>query len=128
MSNESAIAKTSDKMVRNLKGRAVVAPLVDIFENPNEFLLVADLPGVADDKVSVHLDRGEMLIEATRVEQPSGTALGREFPILDYRRTFVLPDTVNGDGITAELKKGVLSVHIPKAASARPRKIEVKAG
>jgi HSP20 family molecular chaperone IbpA len=127
-SDPSSAVKPAERGLRNLKGRGVVVPPVDIYENAEEYLLVLDLPGVPEDKVNVRLDHGEMLVEASRVEEDLGKVLGSECPVLDYRRAFVLPDEVNPDGIQAVLARGVLSIHIPKAASALPRRIEVKAG
>lgn len=125
MSNEANVARPSEKIARNLKGRPLLAPPVDIYENAEEFLLITDVPGVTEDKVNIHVDRGEMLIEAERVVEEAGSPLGREYRALDYRRSFVIPDSVNTEAIHAQLKNGVLAIHIPKASSARPRKIEV---
>jgi len=130
MSNETNITKpgVGEKTLRNLKGRAVVAPPVDIFENSEEYLLVVDLPGVNEKNVNVHVERGEMFIEGNRESEEQGTVLAREWRPLDYRRSFILPDSINTEAIVANLKAGVLHVRIPKASSARPRRIEVTAG
>jgi len=130
MSNETNITKPSvgEKALRNLKGRAVVAPPVDIFENPEGYLLLVDLPGVSEKNVNVHVDRGEMFIEGSRESEEQGTVLAREWRPLDYRRSFILPDSINTDAIVANLKAGVLEIRIPKASYARPRKIEITAG
>jgi HSP20 family protein len=130
MTNESNITRTErgEKQTRNLQGRGIVAPLCDIYENADEYLLVADLPGTTEDKVSLHVERGELYIEGVRDIVEQGKVLGREWRPLDYRRNFALPDDCNSEAISANLKLGVLSVHIPKTASARPHKITVQTG
>ncbi len=85
-------------------------PLVDIYENESEFLIVADVPGVTNDQVKLHLDDGSLELEAA-----------------DYRRGFQLPDGIDYDKTAADLKDGVLSIRIPKLKAATPRQIAVKA-
>jgi len=99
---------------------------VDILENQESFLIVADLPGVVESEVNIRLDRGELVLEASRSVQEAGQTLGRECRPHDFRRTFVLPDNVQGDAVSAELERGVLRITIPKTAAARPKRIEVK--
>lgn len=100
-----------------------VTPPVDIYENQDEILVVADFPGVEKDSVSVRLDRAELLIEGTQVlpaDQPGVTRLS-------FSRTFRVPNTVNPEGISAELSQGVLQVHLAKSEAAKPKRIEVRA-
>ncbi|MEZ4295597.1 MAG: Hsp20/alpha crystallin family protein [Polyangiaceae bacterium] len=112
-----------------IEQRPAVAPPVDVFENENELLVVADLPGVAQDQMSIHFDKGRLTIEG-RVRQPSKawTARHTETPPADYRRTFLVPQGIDAEHISAELAQGVLTVHLPKHASLKPRKIQVQAG
>lgn len=107
--------------------RAVMSP-VDIYENADEVLVMADLPGVGKDSVTIHLDKGQLTIEGHRKEASNGNALAAEFGATDYRRSFVLPPGIQSDGITAELNYGVLRVHLPKSAAQKPRQIQVKVG
>jgi HSP20 family protein len=90
-----------------------VAPAVDIFENEDELLLIADLPGVEKDKLSVKLERGELALE------------GEAAPFL-YRRAFTLPHTIDGDRVDASLDRGVLRVTLPKAAAMKTRQVPIK--
>lgn len=107
--------------------RAVMAP-VDIYENTDEVLVMADLPGVGQNSLSIHLDKGQLTIEGRRGDAGDGTELAAEFGATDYKRSFVLPPGIQSDGITAELNCGVLRVHLPKSAAQKPRQIQVKAG
>jgi HSP20 family molecular chaperone IbpA len=109
-------------------GILTVTPRVDIFESAEEYLIVADVPGVDSDGVSLDLDRDELTLSA---RTPAGDAAprlpGRDQPI-EYRRQFVLPIEVDAEGARAAITAGVLEVHVPKAAAARPRRIAVQAG
>ncbi|HEY2409690.1 MAG TPA: Hsp20/alpha crystallin family protein [Polyangiaceae bacterium] len=90
---------------------------VDIFENENEILLVADLPGVDAKQIGIHVDLPEFRIEAK--------AEGSE-PV-SYRRAFRVDERIDPERVNAEYKSGVLEVHLAKSAAFRPRRIEVRA-
>jgi len=100
-----------------------VAPPVDIYENNDEILVVADLPGVPNDALSVRVDGGELLIEGTQRLSEPGPAVRP----LAFSRAFRVPNTVDANAISAELTHGVLRVHLAKREAAKPRRIEVKA-
>ncbi len=107
--------------------RPVVAPRVDIYESDTDVLLTADLPGVPDGRVQLHLERDELVLEASTQLPPSeGEVVAQEFADVDYRRVFLVPKGIDSDGITAELHDGVLRVRLPKSAAAQPRRIEVR--
>jgi HSP20 family molecular chaperone IbpA len=94
--------------------RAGVAPRCDVFENKDEVLLVADLPGVAQDGLRIDVVDERISLEGRRESY-------------DFRRSFVLPDGIDREKIVAELKDGVLRLHLPKAAAVKPRRISIKA-
>lgn len=96
------------------------SPLVDVYENDDEFLLSADLPGVSTDSLRIDVDSEELLIEGRR---PKDDRWG-----MGFRRSFKLPAGTDTDNVNAELKQGVLWLHLPKAAAIKPRRIEIKAG
>lgn len=96
-----------------------LAPRVDVFENSEELLLVADVPGATPQSVHIRLEDGAL-------------SLGAEYARADglsvrYQRGFQVPDTVDADQITAQLKDGVLHVHLRKLEKAKPRTIAVTA-
>lgn len=105
-----------------------VAPLVDILENENEILLFADMPGVDKKDISINIDNGRLEISGVREVPPVGATTWEEFTDVEYRRTFSVPQTIDVGGVNAELKEGVLLLHLPKSESAKPRQIEIKAG
>jgi HSP20 family molecular chaperone IbpA len=105
-----------------------VSPPVDILESSHEFLVVSDMPGVGSNDVRLQFDRGELVLEAEgSFEEPQASRANRELGAFRYRRSFQLPETIDAEGISAELKNGVLQVHLPKHASVRPRRIDVRA-
>jgi len=122
------LQKYDDQRLETVQDRPWVAPLVDIFENDSEVLLVADLPGVTRDSLKIHLDKDQLMIEGRVDERSMGTAIGCEYQSVDYRRSFLVPRGIDGNKIAADLKHGVLSLHLPKAEALRPRQIAVKAG
>jgi HSP20 family protein len=101
--------------------RPTVAPPVDIFEDKEQILILADVPGVTPEGFSIHLDREHLTIDARRPRSATGEEA------FDYRRTFVVPRGVEADKIAANLQNGVLRLALPKPATLRPRQIEVKA-
>jgi HSP20 family protein len=90
-----------------------VYPFVDVFEGENEFLLVADLPGVNKSDLELRVERGELRLRAQTED-------------LDYRRSFPIGDDVDLEAIDAKLDLGQLEIRLPKLAATRTRKIEVK--
>jgi HSP20 family molecular chaperone IbpA len=107
--------------------RPFVRPPVDIFENQDEFLVIADLPGVAKDDLVVHLDADRLSIEGAIGKEPGTDPLEREFQLLRYRRTFELPNTIDRERVSAELERGVLRLHLPKVEAVKPRRIAIRA-
>ena len=105
-------------------------PPVDIVENENGIVLVADLPGVSKERLGVRVD-GESLTVEGGASVP--VADGFELVHQDMRhpacrRSFTLSRELDASKIEASLKDGVLTLRIPKAEEARPRRIEVRVG
>ena len=104
-----------------------VRPAVDIFETEEGLTLLADLPGVAREALEIDIDKGVLSIKGTVGESGGGSDLYREFTLANYYRQFQLPDEVDPGKASAELKEGVLTLQLPKAEAARPRRIEITA-
>jgi HSP20 family protein len=122
MSDDTKIRKAQGNNPEKLAQRATALPPVDIYENKDELLIVADLPGVAKDDLHIHFDKGQLRLEGGVREFAAD-----EEPF-DYRRTFVVPQGIDAEKISAQLLHGVLRVTMPKPAALKPRQIEVKAG
>ncbi len=97
-------------------------PNVDVYENQDEILLVADLPGVSVDELDINLDGSELVIQGTQEESP--VASGKR---LSFSRSFRVPQSVEPQGVKAELRQGVLMLHLTKSEASKPRRIEVSA-
>ena len=123
----NALDKRKDDAAEKLQQRPSTTPYVDIYENADELLLVADLPGVDRQDLNVHFEKGQLAIEARRSDATEGSRLAAEWKALDFRRTFAVPQGINADRISAELANGVLRVHLPKVESLKPRQIQIRA-
>ena len=108
----------------------VFTPEVDIFETDQEITLLADMPGVAADEVTIDLKDGVLTIsgDVKPWEGSEETDVLVEFEIGKYHRQFSLSDAIDQDKIDAKLEDGVLRLTLPKAQKAVPRQIAVKAG
>ena len=121
------MVKRDESQLENVSERPSVRPPVDIFENVEEYLVVADMPGVTKDALDIRLETDQLTLCGRVAEEDLGTAVEREYRLVDYQRTFQLPNVINRDKVSAELKNGVLTLHLPKVDAVKPRRIEVKA-
>jgi HSP20 family protein len=103
-----------------------VAPPVDIYETPDGLVVLADVPGVATEALDVRVDHNVLTIRGHARHVVPGEVTSREYDLVHFFRQFALSDTVDQSHITADLKRGVLTVHVPKAQEAKPRQIEVQ--
>jgi len=125
--NTELVART-EQNVERVNRLPLTVPVVDIFENDHEILLHADMPGVAKEDISVDIDNGKMTLSGTRQLHLTGAATWREFADTEFRRVFSVPQSIDIDKVHAELKDGVLRLHLPKSEAAKPRQIEIKVG
>ncbi|MCB1554024.1 MAG: Hsp20/alpha crystallin family protein [Xanthomonadales bacterium] len=105
-------------------------PRVDIREENDSFVILADIPGVDPNAIEIHMDKGILSIKGERhAEKKDHTErysrVERSHGVF-YRR-FALPDSANAEGITASGKHGVLEIRIPKRPETTPRRIAVSA-
>jgi len=124
--SEKVIATRKESMPEERHDIPAIAPVVDIYENEDEILLHADMPGVGRENLTVHIDNGTLDIAGVRRLKRVGAADWEEFGDVEYRRTFSVPQTIDIGKIDAELKNGVLELHLPKSEAAKPRIIEIK--
>lgn len=113
-----------------VRGGRVYSPNVDIVENENEMLLIADVPGARPDDVDINYEQGLLTLHIRvepRQQEEQTCFLLREYGVGDYYRSFQIGNGIDTEKIEAELKDGVLTVHLPKPEAARPRKIRVQA-
>lgn len=125
MTRETAIQQSNGHDKRAALERS--APLMDIFENDEEYLVRADLPGVAEEDVDIQFEKGELRLYAPRPLELQGDRLSQEIGAQAFERAFRIPQKIDLDAISATLEHGVLELRLPKAPEVRPRKITVKA-
>jgi len=108
----------------------VFTPAVDIFETEKEITLLADMPGVKADNLSIDLRENTLTLSAdvAPVEGSDEEDLLIEYESGKYYRQFTLGELINQESIDARLEDGVLRLSLPKVEKATPRKIAVKTG
>ena len=126
MSERTDLIKKDESMIEKNREIPAVVPLVDIYENDEEILLRTDMPGVEKKDVTINIDNGKLALSGIRKFESKGSAQWEEFGNVEYQRTFSVPQTIDVNKIIAELKNGVLSLHLPKSEAAKPRQIEIK--
>ncbi|MEZ5502722.1 MAG: Hsp20/alpha crystallin family protein [Halioglobus sp.] len=125
ITTQSEPAATADN-----EPRLVLRPAVDIFENGDAIKLFADLPGVADNTLSLEIDDQTLTLQGDiALDMPGDIeSLYADIRSTHYQRAFTLSSELDTARIHASLANGVLTVTIPKREEVRPRKIEVTAG
>jgi HSP20 family protein len=102
-------------------------PTTDIYETEQALTVVMEMPGVDKGKVEINVEEGVLTVEG-RIDFSKYEALEpvyTEYNIGNFRRSFNLSNSIDQDKIRADMKDGVLTVTLPKAEQAKPRKIAV---
>ena len=122
------ITKKEQGTVESTRSLRQVTPLVDIYENDDEILLHAEMPGVTKDEITVNIDNGNLTLTGVRSMTKDGAAEWEEFGDVEYQRAFSVPQSIDVSKVSAELKDGVLALHLPKSEAAKPKQIAIQAG
>jgi|SRR6185295_1198610 HSP20 family protein len=103
-------------------------PPLNVWEEGETLKVEVEIPGVKLEDVDVAFDKGELTIQGEKkvAIQESVTLHRRERPAGSFRRTLTVPWEIKADEVSAELKDGILTVTLPKAEAAKPRKVAVK--
>ena len=129
MSNPFDVLSQFDRLASSVFDTARAPRLmpVDLFRDGDQYVLNADLPGVDPASVDLDVDGQLLTIRAERMAPSSEEVkwLAHERPFGSYMRQFTLGDGVDAEKITANYENGVLSVTVPMAERAKPRKIQV---
>src|SRR4030095_155691 len=109
---------------------AVLMPPVDVIEDSNGIVLRADLPGVSKESLELSIESQTITIEGQmQLDVPEGLEVSHaEVSVPRFRRVFTLSKELDAAKIAAELNDGVLTLRIPKADYAQPRRIPINAG
>ncbi len=102
-------------------------PRFDIWENEDELVLYGDLPGVDAKNLDIRFEDKQLIIHGRVEPRQTGIEyLYAEYGVGDFFRTFAIGESIDGTKISAELKNGVLTVHLPKTEAVKPKRIEVR--
>ena len=106
---------------------------LDVIERADDYLVVADLPGVTPEQVDISFEHNTLTVRGTRQWPFAGSdgelrVYSAERWAGSFERSVRLPEYVEGDRIEASFANGVLTITVPKAAAAKPRKITVQSG
>jgi HSP20 family protein len=104
-----------------------LTPPVDIYETPENLVVIADMPGIDPAHLEVRVDQNILTLRGQTQEQMPGDLRYREYTLVSFFRQFELGEQIDQDSIRADLKQGVLTLTLPKAAKAQPRAIPVNA-
>lgn len=124
MSDNNQAPKSADPTRED----AALLPPVDVLEDAAGITLYADLPGVPKDRLNLHVEAdvltidGEVVLDAPEGMEPTHTEVG----LPRYRRQFTLSKELDAGKVKASFEHGVLTLRIPKAEHAQPRRIEVQ--
>ena len=126
---EQRVPQTTETALRT-PSRPVFLPPADIYETRDNIVVLAEMPGVAPDGVDITLERRVLTIRGRSAANEHGgyQRVYNEYADGDYERSFTLSDNIDRDRIEARLKDGVLHLVLPKAETAKARKIELKTG
>lgn len=120
--NGSALSHAEPK-----QEQVVYSPRFDIWETDDEMILYGDMPGVLPENLDIQYENGQLLIHGKVCARHDDIKFTYgEYGIGDYHRSFTVGDAIDAEKISAELKHGVLTLHLPKSEKVKPRKIEVK--
>lgn len=122
--------QTNQSITNKTTELATLRPLVTIIEEENGFTLTAELPGVPKENVQVSVENNVLSLEGEiRLSTPEQMeSTHAEVSSAKYKRAFTLSRELDPSKIEASQRDGVLTLHIPKAEHAQPRKIEVQVG
>jgi HSP20 family protein len=101
-------------------------PPVDLYETPDEFVLVADLPGLTKDEIHLEVHDRTLTLRGERKPATEAHYQRRERAYGGFQRVFTLSTPVDTEKVRASMKDGILELHLPKHEAAKPRRIAVQ--
>jgi len=112
------------------EGHRAWLPPVDIFQDQDNLVLRAEVPGVDKDNIDVRVENGVLTLQGdrkTETDLDDKNAFRRERIFGRFARSFTLPTTVDAARITAKYRDGLLEIVLPKAEAAKPKRVEIQA-
>ena len=106
----------------------ILGPATDVYETGDEYVVELEVPGFEEKELDVEVFDHTVLVKGERkaeTEKHERTVLLKERLEREFERRFELPATADGTHVTAEFAKGVLTLHVPKVAEAKPHKVAI---
>ncbi len=130
MSVEKTVPQTQESQVPTTQEHSredarYVTPPVDIIEYADKLVMHADVPGASKDSVKINVENNVLTLEANPVMEDSNEAIYREYQLANFYRQFEFSEQIDAEKISADLKNGVLTVHLPKVEKVKPRQVLV---
>ena len=117
----------AEEMEESAKDVRRIIPPVDIYETSDDVVLLADVPGLAKEKLQLDIDKDQLTISGTFEEEDTGgEKLIDECIYGEYYRTFTLGDTIDREKIKVKLGDGLLTLTLPKHEKVKPKKIQIE--
>ena len=106
------------------------SPAVDVRESDDDFVVTAELPGLAKDTVDITIENGVLSLSGEKKEEREEGVADSGRYVLErrygrFQRSFSLPRGVDADNVSAKFSDGILTVTLPKSATAKPRQIKI---
>jgi HSP20 family protein len=111
--------RSTDKYIR---------PAVNIIETEEGLVLTADIPGASKESLDVNVEKGVLTISAPAHHTIPGTSIYKEFELANYYRQFSIPESLDHGKAKAEYVNGILTLRVPEAETAKPKRIAVRVG
>lgn len=105
-----------------------IRPAVNIIEDEEGLVLTADIPGASKEALDINVERGILTISAPAQHTAPGTSAYREFELTSYYRQFTIPESLDHEKARAGYVNGILTLRVPKADIAKPKRIAVQVG
>jgi len=121
----SEIVKTQPQPVARAQREEYILPAVNIHQDAEGYMLEVEMPGVPKSGVEVTFEEGKLALVGRRERGTEESCTYRESSEADYRRVFDLDPTIDASRIEATIEQGLLTVRLPRAEAAKPRRITV---
>jgi HSP20 family protein len=128
MTEKTIPVKSEKDVATTREEERYLRPPVDIYETDDGLTVLCDMPGVNNENIDVNIDDNILTIQGRTEVESKGEPIYSEFNLANFFRQFELSEYVDQEKIAAELKNGVLTLHLPKAEKAKPKKVQIKVG
>jgi HSP20 family protein len=124
----AVIRQDNTALMKKAEPVVPVTPLVDIYETPDAYVLMVDLPGASKESIRITLDQTSLVVKASVESHVANESkfLGNEIPNAGFHRAFNLTDGIDQDNVDARYEDGVLKLKLLKKEELKPREITIK--